>query len=355
MTDPELLGRWFSGQSWDAWRAFLSAVFALPVSESDASVIRECTGRSEVPATPAREVYTIVGRRGGKSLVAALLAVYAAFFKEYGGSLAPGERATVMLLAADRRQARVCFRYITGLIDETPLLAAMIEHRTADAIYLTNRVSLEVHTSSFKSVREYAIATVILDEASFWTTQETSANPDAEVVHALRPALATISGSLLIAISSPYARRGVMWEAYRKHWGQGGDILVWQAPTRKMNPTVPQEVIDQAYEEDAAVGIRRIRWRVPPRSRKLCVTEGHRGGCRTWASRTSSGQGTLLSGVCRSERRQRRQYDVGHCASRKGGGGVGCGAGGHAPILARVLREGVHRVLEDVRRDAGPR
>jgi hypothetical protein len=44
-----------------------------------------------------------------------------------------------------------------------------------------------------------------------------------------------------------------LWDAHRKHFGKDGDpILVWQAPTRTMNPTVPQSVIDQATERDPA-------------------------------------------------------------------------------------------------------
>ena len=34
--------------------------------------------------------------------------------------------------------------------------------------------------------------------------------------------------------------------------GQNDPILVWQAPTRLMNPTVPQRVIDEAMERDPA-------------------------------------------------------------------------------------------------------
>ena len=158
-----------------------------------------------------------------------------------------------MLLAADRQQAGVCFRYVAGLVDSTPLLGSMVERRTADAMHLTNRVSLEVHTSNFRSVRGYSIATVVLDELAFWPSTDTNANPDVEVVAALRPALATIPGSLLVAISSPYARRGALWDAYRKYWGQPGSALVWHAPSRRMNPLLDEAVVEAAYREDEAV------------------------------------------------------------------------------------------------------
>ncbi len=64
--------------------------------------------------------------------------------------------------------------------------------------------------------------------------------------------MATIPGALLLGLSSPYARRGTLWEAYSKHFGREGSILVWQAPTEAMNPTVPPGVIARAYEADPA-------------------------------------------------------------------------------------------------------
>ena len=63
--------------------------------------------------------------------------------------------------------------------------------------------------------------------------------------------MATVPGALLITISSPYARRGALWEAYRRHYGKDGDpVLVWQAPTEAMNPRVDPQVIADAYEQD---------------------------------------------------------------------------------------------------------
>ena len=40
------------------------------------------------------------------------------------------------------------------------------------------------------------------------------ANPDVEIVAALRPAMATVPGAVLLGISSPYARRGILWQQY---------------------------------------------------------------------------------------------------------------------------------------------
>src|SRR5260370_2718615 len=65
--------------------------------------------------------------------------------------------------------------------------------------------------------------------------------------------MVTIPGAVLLCASSPYARRGALYDAWRKHFGKDGDpVLCWRADTRSMNPTVPQRVIDEAVETDPA-------------------------------------------------------------------------------------------------------
>jgi hypothetical protein len=255
LDDVHLLGAGFrDASSWSRWRVALAALFGLKMSAEEAAVFTEHTGRTVPPTTPAREAWFIVGRRGGKSRIAAAIGVFFATLRDYRALLAPGERGTLAIIAADRQQARAVFRYVCGLLDGSPMLARLIERRTADSIDLSNPVTLEVHTASFRAVRGYTVIGAVLDEVCFWRSED-SANPDTEIVNALRPAMATIPGALLVAISSPYARRGVVWDAYRRHHGpghDGDDILVWKASTRTMNPTVPQRVIDDALAEDEA-------------------------------------------------------------------------------------------------------
>src|SRR5678815_5846966 len=119
MTD--VFGSFFSGPTWNAWRVFLKALFGLPMSDADLETFRACTGRQAPPTHLAREAWLVVGRRGGKTLIAAFLVVYLACFRRY--DLAPGERAVVMLIAADRRQGRVAFRYIAALLRYVPMLS----------------------------------------------------------------------------------------------------------------------------------------------------------------------------------------------------------------------------------------
>lgn len=253
IADPQLFAPWFkSAETWAAWFAFLATLFALPMTASQLATYRECTGRNEPPSSAASEAWLVIGRRGGKSFIMALVAVFLACFFDYRRYLSPGERATIMVIAADRRQARIVLRYVRALLSRIPMLSRMVEREAVESFDLVNETTIEVHSASFRSTRGYTLAAVIADEIAFWPTDD-AAEPDYEVLNALRPGMATIPNAMLLCASSPYARRGALWDAHRRHFGRDGDpILVWQAGTRTMNPTVRQSVIDEAMERDPA-------------------------------------------------------------------------------------------------------
>jgi len=253
-TDPNLFAPWFKRrETWSAWFAFLSALFAQPMSEEQLAIYEQCTGRQAAPVSVASEAWLVIGRRGGKSFVLALIAVYLACFFDYRRHLARGERGSVLVIAASQKQARVIFRFVRGLLTGVPLLAKMIERETADSFDLDNGVSVEVSTASYRTVRGYSVLAALCDEIAFWQTADDAAEPDFEVLNALRPAMATIPSVMLLCASSPYSRKGALWDGYRKHFGKNGDpVLVWHAPTRTMNPTVPQALVDQELERDHA-------------------------------------------------------------------------------------------------------
>jgi hypothetical protein len=252
LDDPQLFAPAFRpAASWAAWRTVLTALFALAPTAEDLARYTTHTGRVTWPSTPVREAWLVVGRRGGKSRIAALIAVYLACFRDYSRVLARGERGVVMCIAADRRQARVVLRYIVGLLEAVPMLSALIDRRTAEAVHLSNRITLEVHTASFRSVRGYTVVGAVLDEVAYWPSED-SANPDTEIVNALRPAMATVPEPLLLGISSPYARRGVLWEAFKQHYSQDHPVLVWKAPTTAMNPTIAEAFVAGELDQDEA-------------------------------------------------------------------------------------------------------
>jgi hypothetical protein len=216
------------------------------------TIFQKFTGRTAPPPQRIDEFWCAIGRRGGKSRAMSALAVYLAGLCDYKDKLVRGEKGVVLLLAPDMRQAKVSLDYAAGVLESTPIMRQLLGARTADTLTLTNGISLEVRSASFRRIRGVTCVAVLADECAFWMSDD-SANPDVEILNAARPALATTQGPL-IAISSPYARRGALWETYKRHYGPNGDpaILVAQGATRDLNPDLPQSIIDRAMDRDAA-------------------------------------------------------------------------------------------------------
>ena len=199
----------------------------------------------------SRELWAVVARRSGKSRVAAAIATYLAMFVDYRGKLSPGEIGSVLVLAASKQQARTVFSYILGFIESSPVLAKEVEAVTSDEIKLRGRVAISVHTNSFRTIRGKTLLACIFDEVSFWR-DELSAQPDLETYRATLPALAT-TGGMLIAISSPYRKVGLLYQKHRDHFGKNdADVLVVQGNAETFNPTIDTKVIDAARVADPA-------------------------------------------------------------------------------------------------------
>lgn len=254
--DPNLFGPWFEGESWAAWRVLDKAMFGETLSEPELAIFRELTGREEAPDGPVSEAWFVCGRRSGKDVKAASIAAYLATFGAeifgYLDCLTRGERGVVQLLAVDRDQAKVCLGYLKAMFEQ-PILAAMVAKDTADGLDLTNGLGIEITTNDKRRVRGRTVIATIFDEVAFWHS-ENSANPDDDVYNAVKPAMSTIRGALLIGISSPYARKGLLYRKWKKHFGKAGRTLVVQAPTWVMNPNLPRDgdFLSEAFEDDPA-------------------------------------------------------------------------------------------------------
>jgi hypothetical protein len=235
--------------TWKSWLVWLQAAFALPMDPDELATYQKCTGRSRPPRTEPKEIYTICGRRGGKSFISALTAVYFSCFGSYRQYLTVGERAAVLVLARDRDQARIVFSYIKGIFNFIQVFRQMIVTERADEVELDNGVVILVKTCDYRAVRGLTIVCTIADEAAFW--DDGGVNPAKEIFSALRPAMATIPTSKLLVISTPYMQNGPLYEAHRDYFGVDDDsVLVWQADTETMNPTVSAELIRKEIERD---------------------------------------------------------------------------------------------------------
>jgi hypothetical protein len=243
-------GRLLTGDSWRAWRVLLIAIVGEELTEDERVVFKGLTGRGREPLEPLEEFWGIIGRRGGKTRAMAILGAYIVACVDHREVLAPGERGVLPILAASTLQAGQAFNFITGVFAAAPNLKDLVENVTADTLSLSTGVDNQVRPASFRTIRGITAVAAIGDEIAFWRSDD-SANPDREILKALRPSLAT-TGGLLCCISSPHAKRGELYATFKRHYGPTGHplIMVAKAPSLTMNPSLSQAVVKRAYEED---------------------------------------------------------------------------------------------------------
>jgi len=285
LDDPLLLGGVLAGDSWNTWRVMLIGAMGEALSDTERAVFSKFTAREREPGQRIEEAAFIIGRRGGKDRAMSVLVTYLAACCDYRDVLARGEKGLVLCLSADQRQGRITLDHIAANFEQSPILAQLVVSRTADAIELSNRVIVEVRAASYRRLRGITAVAVVASEVAFWHDDETSSNPAEEILAAVRPALSTTGGPLLM-ISTAYRKAGVLWDIFDRHYGAKGapSILVARGTTTDFNPTFPQAVIDRALERDAA----RISVGVEVRSRMLCEQGGHQELHRRWRVRADA-------------------------------------------------------------------
>jgi hypothetical protein len=63
----------------------------------------------------------------------------------------------------------------------------------------------------------------------------------------------TLAGdALLIGVSTPYRKSGLLYRKSRDHFGKDGDVLVFKAPSTTLNPTLDQSIVDNALAAASA-------------------------------------------------------------------------------------------------------
>ena len=254
LADDKLLGRAIPDDSWLNWRTFLIASMGEPlITNEERDAFALMTYRVPNNIRP-EEIVVIAGRRAGKTRAVAVLASYVSCLCDHNDVLAVAERGTFPILSASTAQAAKAFQHVAGILNNSPVLSQAVQSQTADTIKLSTGVDIEVRPANFRTIRGVTAVGAAADEVAFWHNNESSTNPDHEILNALRPALATTRGPLII-ISSPYAKRGELYRYYREHFGNENDpsILVARAASRFFNSTLPQSVVDRALKADADV------------------------------------------------------------------------------------------------------
>jgi hypothetical protein len=263
----DMLG--LTGPSWAPWRVVGKLLDGAALDATERRLYETCTGRDRLPSEPPREALLVAGRRSGKSRFGSAVAVHAAAFTSYP-MLAPGEKVTVAAMAADRAQAETIFHYtaapfvgsgeLTGLVQRRSAareaLRRLVSRQTRTELELTSGVTVAVHTAHYVKIRGRTLGLALGDECALGRDERTGANPATEILNAIRPALATTRGRLLLP-TTPFAKLGAVWDLFSRYWGvNDAPTLVWHASSLTMNPTLDPRVVEAALDRDETVARR---------------------------------------------------------------------------------------------------
>lgn len=265
MNDPQLFGPTFEADSFWTWKTVAKIIDGIALTEKrEIALFEEATGRPYNRQArrdvqrhgPWRRLFIEVGRRGGKDRFLSAIAVWrACLCSDWHAHLSAGEQAVVILVSTDRRQAAILRRYCEGLL-EVPLLAAEVTNRKVNEgiIEFRNSASIEIITADQALIRGRSAIAILGTETSHWTTDETSACSDEEIIAAAEPSMAMCpDGGLLVMASTVYRKKGVMYRVYQQsHGNEQSDDLVWFASSQRMNEQLSDSVVSKQIAKDPA-------------------------------------------------------------------------------------------------------
>ena len=251
LDDPQLFGTIFAGKSWAGWRVLLTAIVGEELTADERIVFEGLTGRQREPLEPVDEVWCIFGRRAGKTRSAAILAAYLSALCDHDDTLAIGERGSV----ANSQRERVAGA--KGLqLSERHFRSSSRPQIDGDRQDIRDDCALERYRPGMQACelpddprrdlrRHDRRRGCLLAERG-------KPQPGQGDSRRCAPFVGDDRRPVDRHFSSPYAKRGELWNSYKRDYGAAGDpqILVAKAASRTLNPTLPERVVARAYERD---------------------------------------------------------------------------------------------------------
>lgn len=232
------------------------------------------------------ELVLVLGRRSGKSTLAAIIAAYELYRllrrgcpqEHYGVS--PVNEIRILCIANDKEQASIVYGEMSGYINQVDYFKTSITHDTQTYMKFqtdydkkkygegTGRRASIISTfksSIAKGLRGRGTICVILDELAFFVDDGKSSAQ--RVYKAITPGIGQFSPKdpnnkhvpvgppegRIISISSPDAREGFFYNLYQLSLTKdkaSSNMLMLQAPTWEINPTLSSEYYAVEYAKD---------------------------------------------------------------------------------------------------------
>lgn len=240
-----------------------------------------------------RELILVLGRRSGKSELSSIFAAYELYkllcrgYPQNYYGMPGGSEIRVLCVANDKEQASIVFSNMQGHIESVDYFKDSIANSNQTILKFRTEhdkkkfgaegkasINATFKSSIAKGLRGRGIICAILDEIAFFVDNGKSSAE--RVYKALIPSLAQFapkdpkdrrmplrlpdgsqanSEGRMILISSPDAKDGFFYRQYQKAMsgGKGAEnMLVVQAPTWEVNPTLPKTYYEVEFHKDEA-------------------------------------------------------------------------------------------------------
>jgi len=195
-----------------------------------------------------------LGRRSGKTFMAAVAAVYMCFVQDdyFRRKVRKGEKFYIITVANDLGQSKIALDNIRQLIVNSPF-DAEISRETSLEIEIKNGCVFQAIPASARASRGKAVVAILQDELAF--SIEGDANRGAEAMYtALAPSIAQFGKhGKIIELSSPYLTSGLFFDHFKQaQSGEFPGMQALQVPTWEINPHLPWgcDFLENARKKD---------------------------------------------------------------------------------------------------------
>lgn len=234
-----------------AQEVILRSIYGLPLSDEQLDIYTALTGSSTQfePEQEKTEAVLALGARSGKSLLASIIALFEATARagRYRSCLNKGETGYVIVVATRLQQARQIIGASCARLMENSTVSHLINESYQQELRLTNGMSVISLPCNSTAGRGLPIICLILDELGWYRLEGPKA--DEEIFRALRPRMSQFIGAKFVAISTPSAKQGLLWDLFDEG-PQVPSRLTVNAPTLTVNPLIDKAFIDSEYRRD---------------------------------------------------------------------------------------------------------
>jgi hypothetical protein len=210
-----------------------------PKDQAQAGLYRTLLHRDWGDDLRQRRARVIVraGRGASKSYIGAWFCMRASLAADVSG-LAPGEIASVPIVAPEVRNARAAMNFVRGFVETIPTMRKeVVGPPLAESVTFRNGTMVELVAArrGGMSVRSKPIAGMLEDEANFFYDESTGVVNDRDITEAAEYRL--LPGGQMLLISSSWVESGLFYSTYKAELGRCRDAMVIDVPhPQLLNP-----------------------------------------------------------------------------------------------------------------------